>query len=309
MNKNEIIAAVNSKVSKLGFKFRKHSPEIFIISGIVGGIAAAVMACTATTKAGKVIDKAKDDLDMIHAAIDGLVPAKENYAEEESKKDITKVYVSTGLSLVKLYAPAVVLGGLSITAILYSNNILRKRNMALAAAYATVDNSFKDYRNRVIERFGDEVDKELKYNIKPLTVQEKTTDENGNEVVTEKVVKVADPGEHNLYTRIFDESSCYWSKTSDYNQMFLIGRERYANDKLNAQGYLFLNDVLEMLDLPKTKEGQMVGWVKDPKIGRDDYVDFGIFNANKKSNREFINGYEPSIWLDFNVHGNILDLM
>ncbi len=309
MNKNEIIAAVNSKVSKLGFKFRKHSPEIFIISGIVGGIAAAVMACAATTKAGKVIDKAKDDLDMIHAAIDGRIPAKENYAEEESKKDITKVYVSTGLSLVKLYAPAVVLGGLSITAILYSNNILRKRNVALAAAYATVDSSFKDYRNHVIERFGDEVDKELKYNIKPLTVQEKTVDENGNEVVTEKTVKIADPGEHNMYTRIFDESSCYWSKTSDYNQMFLIGRERYANDKLNAQGYLFLNDVLEMLDLPRTKEGQMVGWVKDPKIGRDDYIDFGIFNANKKSNRAFINGYEPSIWLDFNVQGNILDLM
>lgn len=309
MNKNEIIATVNSKVSKLSFKFKKHSPEIFIISGIVGGIAAAVMACKATTKAGKVIDKAKDDLDMIHAAIDGRVPAKENYAEEESKKDITKVYVSTGLSLVKLYAPAVVLGGLSITAILYSNNILRKRNVALAAAYATVDSSFNDYRKRVIERFGDEVDKELKYNIKPLTVQEKTVDENGNEVVTEKTVKVADPGEHNMYTRIFDESSCYWSKTSDYNQMFLIGRERYANDKLNAQGYLFLNDVLEMLDLPRTKEGQMVGWVKDPKIGRDDYIDFGIFNANKKSNRAFINGYEPSIWLDFNVQGNILDLM
>ena len=309
MNKNEIIATVNSKVTKLGFKFKKHSPEIFIISGIVGGIAAAVMACKATTKAGKVIDKAKDDLDMIHAAIDGRVPAKENYAEEESKKDITKVYVSTGLSLVKLYAPAVVLGGLSITAILYSNNILQKRNVALAAAYATVDSSFKDYRNRVIERFGDEVDKELKYNIKPLTVQEKTVDENGNEVVTEKTVKIADPGEHNMYTRIFDESSCYWSKTPDYNQMFLIGRERYANDKLNAQGYLFLNDVLEMLDLPRTKEGQMVGWVKDPKIGRDDYIDFGIFNANKKSNRAFINGYEPSIWLDFNVQGNILDLM
>lgn len=309
MNKNEIIATVNSKVTKIGFKLKKHSPEIFIISGIVGGIAAAVMACKATTKAGKVIDKAKDDLDMIHAAIDGRVPAKENYAEEESKKDITKVYVSTGLSLVKLYAPAVVLGGLSITAILYSNNILQKRNVALAAAYATVDSSFKDYRNRVIERFGDEVDKELKYNIKPLTVQEKTVDENGNEVVTEKTVKIADPGEHNMYTRIFDESSCYWSKTPDYNQMFLIGRERYANDKLNAQGYLFLNDVLEMLDLPRTKEGQMVGWVKDPKIGRDDYIDFGIFNANKKSNRAFINGYEPSIWLDFNVQGNILDLM
>lgn len=218
-------------------------------------------------------------------------------------------YVKTGLKLVKLYAPAVVLGSLSVTAILYSNGILRKRNMALAAAYATVDGSFKDYRNRVIDRFGEEVDKELRYNIKPLTVEEKTIDENGNEITTEKTVLVADPGEHNMYTKIFDESSCYWSKTPDYNQMFLIGRERYANDKLNAQGYLFLNDVLEMLDIPKTKEGQIVGWVKDPKNGGAGYVDFGIFNANKKANREFVNGYEPSIWLDFNVDGNILDLM
>ncbi len=309
MNKNEIISTVSTQISKLGFKFKKHSPEILIVSGIVGVVTAAVMACKATTKVNDVIDKAKDDLDMIHAAVDGRCPAKENYAEDGSQKDIAKVYIRTGLTLVKLYAPAVVLGGLSITAILYSNNILRKRNMALAAAYATVDGSFRDYRNRVIDRFGEEVDKELRYNIKPLTVEEKTTDENGNEVTTEKTVQVVDPGEHNMYTKIFDESSCYWSKTPEYNQMFLISRERYANDKLNAQGYLFLNDVLEMLDIPKTKEGQIVGWVKDPKNGGDGYVDFGIFNANKKANREFLNGYEPSIWLDFNVDGNILDLM
>lgn len=309
MNKNEIISTVSSKFSKLGFKVKKHSSEILVVSGIVGVVSAAVMACKVTTKVSEIVEKAKDDIDIIHAVVKGNVPTKEPYTEEDSKKDITMTYVKMGLKLVKLYAPAVVLGGLSITAILYSNGILRKRNMALAAAYATVDGSFKDYRNRVIDRFGEEVDKELRYNIKPLTVEEKTIDENGNEITTEKTVQVADPGEHNMYTKIFDESSCYWSKTPDYNQMFLIGRERYANNKLNAQGYLFLNDVLDMLDIPKTKEGQIVGWVKDPKNGGDGYVDFGIFNAYKKANREFINGYEPSIWLDFNVDGNILDLM
>lgn len=309
MNKNEIVSAISSKMYKLGFKFKKHSPEILVVSGVVGVVTAAVMACKATTKVSEIVEKAKTDIDIIHAAAEGNIPTKEPYTEDDCKKDITMTYVQMGLKLVKVYAPAVILGGLSITAILYSHGILRKRNVALAAAYATVDNSFKDYRNRVIDRFGEEVDQQLRYNIKPLTVEETSVDEKGNEVKEEKVVQIADPGEHNMYAKIFDEYSSYWSKTPGYNQMFLIGQERHANDKLNVQGYLFLNDVLEMLDIPKTKEGQIVGWVKDPKSGRDDYVDFGIFNANKKSNREFVNGYEPSIWLDFNVQGNVLEYM
>lgn len=309
MNKNEIISKVNSQFYKLGFKIKKYSPEILLVSGVIGVVSAAVMACKATTKVDEVLDKAKDDIDIIHAAVEGRVPTKKAYTEEESKKDITTVYIQTGLKLVKLYTPAVILGGLSITAILSSNNILRKRNVALAAAYATVDNSFKEYRERVIDRFGERIDKELKYNIKPVTIEETSTDENGNEIKTKKTVDVVEHVEHGMYTKIFDESSCYWSSTQDYNRMFLIGRERYANDLLNTRGYLFLNDVFDMLDIPRTKEGQLVGWVKNPKNGGSGYVDFGIFNAYKKANREFINGYEPSIWLDFNVQGNILDLM
>ena len=41
--------------------------------------------------------------------------------------------------------------------------VLVKRNIALAAAYTAVDKSFKEYRGRVIERFGKELDRELKY--------------------------------------------------------------------------------------------------------------------------------------------------
>lgn len=304
---NQMMTKIVNQAYKLGFKVKKHSPELLVISGVVGVVTSAVMACKATTKLSEILVKKDDELTFIHDAVKGNVPTKEPYTEEQSRRDITTVYVQTGLKIVKLYAPAVALGALSISAILYSNGILKKRNMALAAAYATVDNSFKDYRNRVIDRFGEEVDKELKYNIKPITIEETTVDTNGNEIKTEKTVNVADPGSHNMYTKIFDESSRYWSSTKDYNHMFLMGREQYANDLLNTRGYLFLNDVLDMLDIPRTPEGQVVGWVKDPDSVYK--IDFGIFNANNKANRDFINGYEPSIWLDFNVDGYILDNM
>lgn len=309
MNINTIVTAFSSTAHKIGFKVMKHSPEILVVTGVIGAVTAAVTACVATTKVSAVLDKTKEELDSVHKVLNGEIKTDTEYTEEDGKKDIAIIYTHTGLKLIKLYAPAVIIGALSITAILSSNNILRKRNAALAGAYAAIDASFKDYRNRVIDRFGDRVDKELKYGIKAQKIEETITDENGNSTTVEKEVDVIEPGEHGLYTKIFDEYSRYWSSTPDYNRMFVIGVERHANDKLNANGYLFLNDVYDMLDIPRTKEGQVVGWVKNPKSGDSAYVDFGIFNAYSKAHRAFINGHEKSIWLDFNVQGNILDEM
>ena len=66
----------------------------------------------------------------------------------------------------------------------------------------------------------------------------------------------------------------------------------------------------EMLGIPRAKAGQVVGWVYDAKnpIG-DNYVDFGIYDIHRETVRNFVNGYERTILLDFNVDGNILDLM
>ena len=102
---------------------------------------------------------------------------KEQYSSEDAKKDLAIVYVQTGVKFAKLYGPSVVLGALSITSILASNNILRKRNVALGAAYAAIDKGFKEYRSRVIERFGEEVDRELKYNLKAKKFDETVIDE------------------------------------------------------------------------------------------------------------------------------------
>jgi hypothetical protein len=211
---------------------------------------------------------------------------------------------------VKLYAPTAAIGVLSLGLILSSYGILSKRNVALGAAFAAANKGFKEYRNRVAERFGEETDRELKYNIKAKIFEETSIDETGEEKKTEIGVDVAEPDTGSSYARFFDSRSSYWEKDSEYNAMFLRAQERYANDLLKAKGHLFLNEVYDLLDVPRSKAGQIVGWVYNAKkpVG-DNYVDFGIFDLNRERTRDFVNGYERAILLDFNVDGNIWDLM
>lgn len=310
MGKLSIMKNVTRSFNKAGFQLKKHSPEILIITGVVGVVTSAVMACKASTKVSDILEDTKEKVDQIHEVLADETISEEKYSEEDSKKDLAIVYAQTGLKLVKLYAPSVILGALSITSILASNNILRKRNVALAAAYATVDKGFKEYRSRVVDRFGKELDRELKYNIKAKEIEETVIDEKGKEKTVKKTINVADPNEYSDYARFFDDGCTGWDKDPEYNLMFLKRQQQHANDMLQARGYLFLNDVYEMLGIPKTKAGQIVGWVYDEEcpIG-DNFVDFGIYDYDKEKCRDFVNGYERTILLDFNVDGNILDMM
>ena len=305
-----------SKVTRafhsVGFKIKKHSPEILIVTGIVGVVTSAVMACKATTKVNDVIEKGKTAINDVHDKVAdieaGIVPAGE-YTPEVQRKELATAYVKTGVELVKLYAPAVTIGALSLTAIISSNNILRKRNVALAAAYASTDKLFKEYRGRVIDRFGKEIDRELRYNIKTKEIEETTTTEDGSEVTQKKTVKVAEVPVYDEFSRIFDETCPCWVKNAEKNMFFLKQQERWANDKLRTQGYLSLNDVYESLGFDKTAAGQVVGWTYEKgNPASEGYVDFGIFDdVYIHRNSGFINGYEKSIILNFNHEGNILE--
>ena len=134
------------------------------------------MACKATIKASEVAEETKETIDEIHEAeANGITKAGKDYSAEDTKKDLTTAYIQTGVKYVKLYAPAVILGAASITCIVASHRVLKKRNIALAAAYTTLDKSFKDYRGRVMERFGEQVEKEIRYNIKAKEIK-KTSD-------------------------------------------------------------------------------------------------------------------------------------
>lgn len=312
MNKAEIVKTVSGKVGRAGLKLKKYSPEILVVVGVVGVVSSAVMACKATTKAGDILEEAREKLDNIHEAEELGKVRDVDYTLEDAKKDTTIVYVQTGLKFAKLYGPSVILGALSITSILASNNILRKRNVALGAAYAAIDKSFKEYRGRVVERFGDAVDRELKYNIKAQKIDDIEVDpETGKEKKVKKTINVVGSDlECSPYAKFFDEGSEYYEKDPERNLFFLRAEQNYANDRLRARGYLTLNEVYERLGIPTTKAGQIVGWVYDlDKPNGDNYVDFGIYDIYREKNRDFVNGYERSILLDFNVDGDILDLI
>lgn len=309
---NSIMKTAASAFNKVAFKAKKHSPEILMVTGIVGAVGSAVMACKATLKVNDILDETKETVDKIHGVLESDAVDETTYSEEDSKKDLAVVYAQTGWKLVKLYAPSVIMGALSITSILASNNILRKRSVALAAAYTAIDQSFKDYRGRVVERFGEVVDRELKYNLKAEKITEKVLDEEtGKEKKVKNTIEVAQSIDgYSDYARFFDDGCDGWEKDAESNLYFLRTQQQYANDLLVARGHLFLNEVYDMLGIPRTKAGQVVGWIYDSKnpIG-DNYVDFGIYDISKQEKRDFVNGYERSILLDFNVDGPIYDLI
>lgn len=309
MKKTDFMLKASRTFHRAGFKIKKYSPEILITAGVIGTVASAVMACKATLKVNDIIDEGKKKINDIHdVAADakaGIIPA-DKYSADDKKKDLTIVYVQTGIKVAKLYAPAVILGTLSLASIIKSNDILKKRNIATAAAYATVDKAFKKYRGNVIERFGKDLDKELRYGIKAKEIEEKIIDENGNEKTVTKTVNVAE-NPHNLYSVVYDDGCVGWTKDPEANKCFLLQQQAHANKILQLRGHLFLNEVYDMLGVPRTSYGNVVGWIYDEEFPEgDNYVDFGIFDIYNGQKTAFVNGYERSIVLDFNVDGEIL---
>ena len=310
MTKLAIMNNVTKFAKRSGLKFKKHSPEILVVSGVVGVVASAVMACKATTKLDAVLSESKEQVEKIHGYVESE-EYSEKYSAEDEKKDLTIVYTQSAIKIVKLYGPSVLLGALSIGAILGGHNMLRKRNLALAAAYTALDTSFKDYRGRVIERFGKELDRELRFNIQNKEIESVVTNEDGTESIEKKSVSVVGNLDgYSPYAKFYDDGCIGWEKDPELNLMFLRRQQDAANEILKRDGYLFLNDVYEMLGIPKTTAGQLVGWIYDEKnpVG-DNYVDFGIYDLYKENCRDFVNGYERTILLDFNVDGEIYKMI
>lgn len=307
MKAKEMMTKVTTKLGPVALKIQKHSPEILLVSGIATGVVTVVLSCKATLKVDDILTESKETINKIHEVADDESKAEE-YTEQDKKKDLAITYAQTGVKIVKLYGPAVIMGVVSVSCVLSAHDILRKRNVALAAAYATVDGAFKDYRKRVTDRFGENVDHELRYDIKAKKIEETETDPDTGK--TKKVKKTVDVAEFkgDEYARYFDSSCRGYEKNLDYNLMFLRGQQNYFNDLLVARGYVFLNDVYDALGIERTKLGQIVGWVRknpNPDVS-DGFIDFGI----KQIRRTVEPGiYDTDILLEFNVDGSILDLI
>ena len=300
---------INTKTLRKSFKkaqltVRKHSPEILMVAGVIGTVAGAVMACKETLELEDVLDECKQE----KMELEEHYAMCEEYSEDALKKDQVKLTIKQVAKIIKLYAPSVIMEATSIGVIFASNDIMRKRNASMAAAYATLNSMYKRYRQNVIESYGEEVDKDMRFGVKHEKVTE--IDEDGNKVKVD--ARIVDLDNTALaisdYSRFF-QMGCkgFDASSGRYNLLYLKGIQAMFNNKLIADGYVMLNDVYRELGFDTIPEGWSIGWVYDEAnpIG-DNYIDFGLYEARNKNQRA-VNDWEPVILMDFNVDGNLYE--
>ena len=309
MKKTELATKASQILMKSKLGLKKHSPEILMVTGIGVGVVAAVVACKQTIKATQIIADAQKSLEDIETVQEMSKNGEANYTEEDYANDRKTVGVQVVTGMIKTYAVPVGLGILSVTCILASNHIMRKRNVALAAAYSALSTDFMNYRKRVAEKYGKEADFLLKNGLeKELVAHQMVDPETGEVKETQEEVVKYDGAKLSQYARVFDEvGSTQWTPSPDHNKAFLLMEQNYFNERIKTRGYIFLNEVYARLGFRPTKAGSIVGWVYQ----NADYegIDFGIFSAHTQKAEDFLNGDEPSIILDFNVQGDILSLV
>lgn len=280
-------------VARQALKANMNSPQLLFAAGIGGMVASTVLACKATLKVEEVLIEGQSNINVAKSLRD------ERYSERDRQRDIAIIYTRTVVGVGRLYAPAIIVGVASVAALTKSQNILSERNAALTAAYTALDKGFQQYRARVVEKYGEEEDRNFRYGTERVDVLDEETGR------THKATRVGPDGA-SVYARFFDPTSTSWSKEPEYNLVFLKCQQNYANDMLRARGHLFLNEVYDMLGIPRSKAGSVVGWVMSRDGTSDNYVTFGIFD-DEWNVRDFVNGREGSILLDFNVDGVIFD--
>ena len=310
--KNNWLSKVSTSAARFAgkaeFTIKKNSPEILLGAGIVGFVGTIVLACRATCRADEVLEfhrrKIKDINDAKEIA-DADPEGEMSYDIEIYRQDKAIRYLKTTGSLAKLYAPTVAVGTLALACILTSRNIMQKRYLGVVAAYNGVSAAFEEYRKRVRDEYGEDLDKHFRYG---TTYDELPVyDENGKKTKEKEQVEKTEtemviPTDDSC--RFFDSSNPNWDKNPTFSMMWLRGQQNILNDILHTRGHVFLNEVYDALGFPHTPQGAVLGWIDGEG---DNCIDFGLYDPNKESVRRFVNGVDNVIMLEFNHDGVIWD--
>lgn len=280
-------------LSKAGFWASKHAPELCMVGGTISFGGALIFAGKGTLEAAEVLDEVNKNKAIVDA-----VKEHPDYTPEKQKKDKIVIAVTEAKGLAKAYAPAVGLSMLSLAFFFEAHHLIKGRNIALACAYSTLADSYKAYRGRVVEKYGEEED----YILSTGVVQETETiteiDEDGKKHKKKVKVDVLD-GEPTGYQFIFDNEHTMANVSDPISARDkLMCAEKYANEILNTRGYITLNEVLRGLGMPETTAGAVVGW--QSKGNGDGFVDFRM-----KQVRTRMDDGGVAFLLDFNVDGPI----
>lgn len=273
--------AVTRTAGRASLKISKNSPHILFGTGVALVVSGTVLACRATLKANDVLTDIEKDLQ--------LAKQREQLLEDNGH-EVAKTYVKSAVKVAALYGPAVLVSGVGIACLVGSHRQLTNRNNALVAAYAALETALNNYRARVQEAVGEEREEQLFRGVNEI----ERKDFKGLEI---------DPENLGPYSALFDQMSGQWKPDPELNQILLQCQLNRWNHVLGSRGYVFLNEVLESLDIPQKPMGQIVGWMKNSEEG-DGYIDFGMLDVR---NSRFASGLEASILLTFNVDGIIFN--
>ena len=273
--------------------WKRHGAAVLTTAGIAGFGVTTVLVGRAVLKSEKKISNFKFKHNEI---LDKELDV--HYTQQDKAREMGELWLRDGKLIVQDFAPAIAVGAVSVACFIASHNIMRNQKAALAAAYTALDASYRAYRKRVQEKIGIDEEQELYRSVK--TRERQKGEDPGLPCEIDPYDRHPSP-----YSKVFDDTNPNWSKTPEYNRFFLSTAEKYWNDRLNYVGYVFLNEVYDHIGIKRTQAGQIVGWKKLENGGKDGYISFGIYDISDEQSRAFVNGYEPSIWLDFNVDGPI----
>lgn len=313
----------------LKLNLKMYKPEIEVGFGLALSLCGLIDACKATAKANDIFEETKNDFAVLDRAMTDLT--EEQYPKSRRRKDTIDIYSHTFKNMVKVYAAPAFIYCAGNALMLKSNSDYKKRTANLSAAYAAMSEAYRQYRKRIVDKYGQKVDDEIRYDIQHKKVTEEYVDEDGKTKKRKKDVPTANPYLMNPYTFIWDDGSSVEFDPDDefWNKNFLTTRQNYFNDlgksRINTHkqrpGWVTLNEVLSGLGMDTNfKFGQEVGWLFYPEgidnpYG-DNYIDFGLLEMYRDPNGDlcFINeeaiNLTEKVWLlDFNAQGNILEVL
>lgn len=216
--------------------FSKHNAStVLTCLGGIGVVATSIMAVKATPKALTLIEEAKTEK-----------------GGELSKWEVAKIAAPK-------YLPSILTGTATLVCI-FGANILNKRQQAsLVSAYAFLDQSYKKYRRKVVELYGEEAHNEI---VKSIAIEEaKEVGITAASVCTNTCLTSDEAcGDPVLF---YDEwGHRYFESTIEQ----VIAAQYHINRNFVLRGYVTLNEFYDFLGLDPTDKGDVVGWTVEDEF-------------------------------------------
>ena len=207
------------KGAKIRLYLQRNSPTIVSCIGAVGVVATTIAAVKATPKALSLIENEKAYINK-QLEEGGWQTRVDKLTTAETIKATWKCYI-----------PTAIIGLSTITCIFGANTLNKRQQAAITSAYMLLDNTYKQYKEKVSKLLGD----------------------NADTMVKKSIIE-------DQYSEITLFYEYHYGEFFERRKADVLNAEYQLNLKFASQGYACLNDFFELLGLPITQEGEVIGW-------------------------------------------------